>query len=408
MKNFYLLFPLSLLLLSNCSLSLSPEDSDIDATIEISTSNHSQGRDTVLPGGIGLKYWNGAYYWQEDMRFEDSTLYRLLPPDRSGLYNDPSHFWPERIVYYTVSPLCSGALLTSIQSAKNAIEAVSSLTFQYCTSIPSNVPGYIWFEPSSSNYSSVGMIGNGSEQIIGIADATSVGTVIHEIMHALGFIHEMSRMDRSDYLIINWNNIQPSAQHNFDTTASLPSLSIGTLDYNSIMMYNSRTNNPYLAVDINEPLFTKLDGSDVLADRDTLSSGDIAGLAAVYGPPFHRMESWLMEIVYEDYSGNYDYIEIAKEERVVFYADESCTQPAALLYPRKLYIERTISECQYGGSVQSIPSTYTVTVPAGVSSYVLDQYNYIEHYINGNLYHLYKKDYEIINSHVPGVLRSAF
>ncbi|KAK3719746.1 hypothetical protein QZH41_011021, partial [Actinostola sp. cb2023] len=42
------------------------------------------------------------------------------------------------------------------------------------------------------------------------------GTVIHELMHALGFFHEQSRRDRDKHVMINWSNIAKGARSNFE------------------------------------------------------------------------------------------------------------------------------------------------------------------------------------------------
>lgn len=61
-------------------------------------------------------------------------------------------------------------------------------------------------------WSYVGKIGGG--QSINLQTPGCVkkkGTVIHEIMHAVGFWHEHTRDDRDDYVTINWNNIAECA-----------------------------------------------------------------------------------------------------------------------------------------------------------------------------------------------------
>lgn len=79
----------------------------------------------------------------------------------------------------------------------------------------------IFFQSHKNNgcWASVGMLqpGDGKAQRIQLESpgCDSVGTVIHEILHALGMDHEQSRPDRDNYVAIKWGNIKKGKEHNF-------------------------------------------------------------------------------------------------------------------------------------------------------------------------------------------------
>ncbi len=81
----------------------------------------------------------------------------------------------------------------------------------------------------------------GGHQILNLGDADCFnhGTLVHELMHVLGFFHEMQRMDRDRYVHIFWRNIQPLYLSQYETTLKrgYKHEDVGDYDYGSIMHY---------------------------------------------------------------------------------------------------------------------------------------------------------------------------
>lgn len=81
------------------------------------------------------------------------------------------------------------------------------------------------------------------------------GTIIHEMLHAIGFYHEQSRPDRDDYLTVVWDKIEPGKEHNFN---KYPEDTVTTLgapyDYGSVLHYSARG----FSIDGNDTLVPKV------------------------------------------------------------------------------------------------------------------------------------------------------
>lgn len=149
-----------------------------------------------------------------------------------------------------------------------------------------------YHDPNGGSFSYIGK--QSYFQKISIATWGDKGTAMHEIGHALGLIHEHTRIDRDTYITVDINNVKKDKQHNYNKVSghyfatdglSLPVGNIGItapgLDFNSLMMYSSDGGD--FAIDPNKPVMVKKsDGSRFRAQRSYIGTNDAAAIRMFY------------------------------------------------------------------------------------------------------------------------------
>ena len=133
----------------------------------------------------------------------------------------------------------------------------------------------------SGGQSAVGMVGGQQFLQFGPA-AWNRGTILHELGHTLGIVHEQQRSDRDSFVTIFTDNIIPGAEPNFVKLAN--SLNQGAYDFRSIMHYtrNTLSANPNLNTIEPLPAFNQFLNLMGISDP-VLTPLDRAGVAAIYG-----------------------------------------------------------------------------------------------------------------------------
>eukprot|EP00795_Rhopilema_esculentum_P008425 gene8425-14406_t len=185
--------------------------------------------------------------------------------------------WRTGIVPYEISY----RLRDEAHLIRDAIEEIESKSCLEFVKRKSSDENWIRFEMGEGCSSSVGKSywRMGAQTIILDMPCLEKGTILHEIMHALGFWHEHSRPDRDKYIEIFWENIDPVNEINFEKFDNHEVDTLGIqYDLKSIMHYG----NDAFSKNYKHTLKAIEDQSISLGNTKGLSDLDVVKLNALY------------------------------------------------------------------------------------------------------------------------------
>ncbi|XP_015762281.1 PREDICTED: zinc metalloproteinase nas-13-like [Acropora digitifera] len=213
---------------------------------------------------------------------------------RGAILNRPnskfSYYWPgdaspngERIVRVPYS-LNFGFLSRlfgnkAIEAFNKAIEQYHKQTCLRFEQKASDDTDYVEIFPGTGCWSQIGRRGGKQQLSLGVGCETR-GRAIHEVMHSIGFLHEQSRLDRDEHVIILSKNIQAGKESQFkkykQDTGNVP------YDLHSVMHYS----NTYFSKDETSPtILSRTDSNMQLGSSNGFSALDVVRINMLYKCP---------------------------------------------------------------------------------------------------------------------------
>ncbi|MBL8931787.1 MAG: hypothetical protein JNL54_16830 [Kineosporiaceae bacterium] len=193
------------------------------------------------------------------------------PSSGIGLPTDSSQLWTNGVVPFVID-----AGLPNQQRVTDAVTHFAQNSPIRLIARTNQADHVRFVSNGDANFSSSPIGRRGGEQVIRISNGASTGTVIHEICHSLGILHEQSRCDRDSFVTINYANVTAGFESNFDRFCT-GFRDYFDYDFGSIMHYpgNAFSSN-------GQPTIVPRVAGVTLGQRTGLSFGDRLTIAEMY------------------------------------------------------------------------------------------------------------------------------
>ncbi|WKY10292.1 hypothetical protein Q1695_002553 [Nippostrongylus brasiliensis] len=199
--------------------------------------------------------------------------------DTRACITDPENFWDPLVpIPYTFDNSLASDVVALIR------RGLQYWTQNTCMSFVENPNGmnHLRFYAGVGCWGYVGKQPTWPSQDISIGDGcNTLGTVTHEIAHALGFYHTQSRYDRDSWVHVDLANVDPTLLSNFAKLTPATETHFGqAYDYGSVMQYN-----PYaFAENPNQYTVTALDMSyqNSMGQREAPAFSDVRMMNRLY------------------------------------------------------------------------------------------------------------------------------
>ncbi|MDR3007915.1 MAG: hypothetical protein LBV59_08295 [Sphingobacterium sp.] len=333
---------------------------------------------------IYYTFKDGVYLLDEDYYLEPIQLKNILTAQdrkknaRGLTIDDWTSRWPNGVIPYKIP-----SNFTNPQRIINAINKINAETS--ISLVPySNQRDYVEFQSVNGDISSssLGRVGYRwvseeglftGKQFVKIADVANSGTIIHELFHAAGLMHEHQRQDLGGQIRIDFSNIKANMQDQFTTRRGYQ---IGKFNLFSIMNYGSSYGES-VAINVNKPvIYRRLpSGQETTysANRDSIAHTDKLALDFLYGTKDNRKikVQFLNHVVNEQYTDqSTDIYDVTRYYKATFH---DFTSNENLLPTQKfMFLKLNFNEHQYGNGSLNLETnkTYkTVIIYPGQSSY---------------------------------------